>query len=157
MDLFLESNTKAQKEFSNPETRPWIHTYPEDRSRRGQSRSETWHFAKWGEKAPAHSACPMARAQDGQDYYVYEPAVALIDGRLRAVMPTRFFMRNRRMHVRACLMLRVFTEHGEYAYLVDAASALCEIPLDDFRFSVTHFEKCHEELHLPKPDKIDGM
>jgi hypothetical protein len=148
--------THINQEFSNPETRPHLRTYPEDRSRRGQSRSEAWHFSKWGEMAPANSACPMARASDGQDYYVYEPALVWVDGRLCPVMPTRFYMREKQMYVRACSMIRVMNEHGKLVYWVDGCSKSHELPLQDFRFSVIRFEELHETLNLPHPSKVEG-
>jgi hypothetical protein len=139
------------QEFSNTETRRFIRTYPEDRSRRGQSRSETWHFSKWGEHAAANSACPMARAADGRDYYVYEPALAYVESRLCAVMPIRFFRRGAVLYARVCLLIRMPDKDSNPSWWVDGTSEAFAISLDAFHSTVLDFEKEHESLGFPSP------
>jgi hypothetical protein len=148
---FLMYSLIFLQEFSNAETRRFIRTYPEDRSRRGQSRSETWHFSKWGEHAAANSACPMARAANGKDYYVYEPALAYVESDLRAVMPIRFFRRGSVLFARVCLLIRMVDEDGNQQWWIDGTSEPVAIALDDFELTVLEFEEEHKGRGMPSP------
>jgi hypothetical protein len=145
------------QEFSNTQTRRFIRTYPEDRSRRGQPCSKTWHFSKWGEHAAANAACPMARAADGQDYYVYEPALAYVESHLRAVMPIRFFRRGAVLYARVCLLIRMPDKDGQLEWWVDGTSEPLEISLDDFELTVVDFEKQHKNMGIPSPHNTKSV
>jgi hypothetical protein len=126
--------------------------------RRGRSRSETYHFEKWGHEVSANVACPMVRADKGrgrfQDYYVYEPAVAVVGNHTCAVMPTRWFSRGGKVFARALPMIRMQWQEKP-GYVVDGTSSH-EIPLSDFRFSVPLFEQHHSQWNVPDPKNIEG-
>jgi hypothetical protein len=124
--------------------------YPEDR--RGKTHHETWHFKKWCQDVSPNLACPMARAVDGQDYFVFEPAVINRGGHPVAVMPIRWFMRDGETFGTA----RALVSDGEGGYWVDGHSKADEIRLKDLVFSIPKFAKNHAEYNMPNPMKISG-
>jgi hypothetical protein len=130
--------------------RSHIHTYPEDR--RGKSHKETWHFKKWGNDISPNLACPMVRAPDGQDYFVYEPALIDRHGSPVAVMPIRWFLRDGKMFA----MAHDLVSDGKGGYWVDGYSEPNEISLTQFVFSVTKFEKNYATYGLPNPLNVNG-
>jgi hypothetical protein len=127
-----------------------MHTYAEDR--RGRSLSETWHFHKWGRDVRAHVAGPMSRGSDGQDYFVYEPALALRSSYYVPVMPICWFMRDGQLYAKACSLLRGCNG----GYVIDAASPPDEIPLLAFKFLITKFEKHYKRWGIHNPHIIEG-
>ena len=92
------------KEWGNPLVRPFLHTYPEDA---GDCLSEAPQAAKWHDEVNPNLAAPMARALDGNDYYVEEPALVKIAGErqsLGLVMPVmvlHWFRREGKIYAKA--------------------------------------------------------
>jgi hypothetical protein len=127
-----------------------IHTYPEDR--RGKTYKETWHFTKWGKDVSPNLACPMVRAPDEQDYFVFKPALINRRGSPAVVMPIRWFLQDGMTFA----MARDMVSNGDGGYWVDGYSEPNEIPLNEFVFSVTEFEKNHIRYRLPNPQRVSG-
>ncbi|KAJ6628641.1 hypothetical protein B0H10DRAFT_1665935, partial [Mycena sp. CBHHK59/15] len=59
-----------QHEFSNPLVCPKMHLYAEDTR---ESLEEARQAAKWKNEVDSNIAGPMARGDDGNDYFVEEP------------------------------------------------------------------------------------
>jgi hypothetical protein len=100
----------------------------------------------------------MARSENGIDYYVFEPALAIIkDEHSRTphpVMPVRWFQRGSSIEMWAtCHRLEINRVHD--SFIIDGNSCL-DIPLADFRFSCDDLEKSHKRYKLPHPHKIEG-
>jgi hypothetical protein len=95
----------------------------------------------------------MVRSES-QDYFVYEPALAMVHNRPIAVMPTRFFMRDGKFYAKACHLLG--GKHSD-SWVIDGYSPMFEIALDDFRFSLPWFEASHKDYGIPSPHKIYGQ
>ncbi|KAJ6580335.1 hypothetical protein B0H10DRAFT_2179659 [Mycena sp. CBHHK59/15] len=87
-----------EHEFANPLVRPHLHLYPEDSGKRLE---EARQGAKWKDEVDGNLSAPMARAENGKDYFVEEPALANIDddGTIGPVMPMRWFTRNGNAYV----------------------------------------------------------
>ncbi|KZT68815.1 hypothetical protein DAEQUDRAFT_788403 [Daedalea quercina L-15889] len=65
-----------EDEFCNPFVRPFIFTYAEDE---GEKLSEARHARKWLREVDPNAGGPMARTEQGTDYFVNEVAMANLD------------------------------------------------------------------------------
>jgi hypothetical protein len=117
---------------------------------------EVYHFEQWGRRIAPNFASPMIRADDGQDYYVLEPALAVPPGEDAAmpVLPTRWFMRDGA--VWGTIHLLRVGKNSPDAFVVDATRCL-DIPLSRFLFALPKFCEIHLGYGLPSPLSIEGV
>ncbi|KII85794.1 hypothetical protein PLICRDRAFT_115102, partial [Plicaturopsis crispa FD-325 SS-3] len=141
-------------EWANPLVRKHIKTYAEDID---DSFDGAYHGEKWRHLVDGNLAGPMARAIDGKDYFVEEPAMANINelADVGPVMPVRWFKRNGQIWAQAHhLRLRPTGD----AYVIDARKeGYIELPLTAFFLSITELEDaaCQQRYNLP-PQVIAG-
>ena len=100
----------------------------------------------------------MARASDGQDYYVDEPALANVDkwGSLAPVVPVRFFEQHGQMMVRAH-KLTSNPEGTGFVIQVRSEEDCIVLPLASFLLSYPNFLESHVHYNLPSPRLITGI
>ncbi|KAJ7702836.1 hypothetical protein B0H17DRAFT_1157414 [Mycena rosella] len=118
-----------EHEFGNPLVRKHLHLYPEDT---GCRLEEARQAAKWKEEVDSNVSSPMARAENGRDYYVEEAALANIDpdGTVAPVMPMCWFTRHGVLWA-VVHRLRITQNHD--AYVIDGTPTGClELPLTAF-------------------------
>lgn len=141
------------REVANPNVRKHLRFYPEDSYPR---LAEARQAERWLHEVDPLYAGVMARQESsGQDFHVYEPALANVDalGTLAPVIPVRFFLRNDRMVVKAHLLC---VTDDKSAYVIDG-SACMDIPLENFLLSFPRLMESHGRYGLPSPMNITGM
>ncbi|KAI0265464.1 hypothetical protein BC834DRAFT_989217, partial [Gloeopeniophorella convolvens] len=139
-------------EVANPYVRPHLRFYPEDAPREF---SEGRHGDRWLHEVDANLCAPMARAPDGQDYFVNEPALANLglDGDpVAPVWITRWFEREDKLYAKAHPLT---VDHANNSLIIEATTTL-EVPLSAFFLSLPKLAVVHAEYGLPPPDHISG-
>ncbi|KAA1469056.1 hypothetical protein DENSPDRAFT_756058, partial [Dentipellis sp. KUC8613] len=143
-----------QHEMANPRVRPHLRFYPEDA--RPEHR-ESFHADRWRMEVDAALSGPMARAVDGQDYYVEEPAVAYLGDsghtQPQTVWPTRWFQRADEMY--ALVHLMTPDPQGE-GYFIETEQCL-QLPLSAFFINYERFKTMYMYYGLQDPSKIQGI
>ncbi|KAJ6624135.1 hypothetical protein B0H10DRAFT_2186725, partial [Mycena sp. CBHHK59/15] len=144
-----------EHEFANLLVRPHLHLYPEDSGKRLE---EARQGAKWKDKVDGNLLAPMARAENGKDYFVEEPALANTDddGTIGPVMPMRWFTRNGSIWA---VVHRLRTTLQQDAYVIDGMLQGClELPLTAFFLTAVDLNEmgCQHRYNLP-PLKIAGI
>ncbi|KAJ7687827.1 hypothetical protein B0H17DRAFT_1203347 [Mycena rosella] len=137
-----------EHEFGNPLVRKHLHLYPEDT---GCRLEEARQAAKWKEEVDGNVSSPMARAENGRDYYVEEAALANIDpdGTVAPVMPMRWFTRHGVLWA-VVHRLRITQNHD--AYVIDGTPTGClELPLTAFFLTAEDLDEpdCQRRYNLP--------
>lgn len=132
--------------------RPHIRTYAENTF--GYV-AETFHAERWLHEVDSNLAGPMVRAPDGQDYYVFEPALAFLTGANEAtpVFPTRWIEQDGEYWAKAHVLQSTSTRD---AFIIDGSSCI-NIPLTAFTISMRRLEGSYKHHNLPPPNKIAGM
>ncbi|KAJ7110945.1 hypothetical protein C8R44DRAFT_742719 [Mycena epipterygia] len=144
-----------KKEFANPLVRKHLHLYPEDS---GCRLEEARQAAKWKEEVDGNVSAPMARAENGKDYYVEEAALANIDdeGTVGPVMPMRWFTRH---GIIWAVVHRLWATENRDAYIIDGTPGGCfELPLTAFFLTSEDLDSryCQQRYSLP-PLKFAGV
>lgn len=143
------------KEMANPTIREQLYFYPEDS---GSYLAEARQAQRWLSEVDPIFAAVMARAPDGQDYFVDEPVLANIDsfGTLAAVLPVRFYTRRGLMYAK---VHRLTPNMAGDAFIIHVGGdADCfELPLSAFFMSYPRFKQSHQHYGLPTPDVIAGL
>jgi hypothetical protein len=95
----------------------------------------------------------MARSADGQDYFVYEPALAYLPRRnyLSAVLPIHWFIQGGALWAKAHQLICETSD----SYLIDATATL-DVPLSSFQFNTLHFGYIYKRYSMPNPQHISG-
>ncbi|KAL1697796.1 hypothetical protein EV121DRAFT_274849, partial [Schizophyllum commune] len=142
-------------EWANPLVRPHIHTYAEDA---GEKLNAPYHGAKWREEVKAVLSGPMVRAPDGRDYYVQEPALAVVgpSRSVQPVMPTRWFLRDGNLWGRV-QALGVVSDGSATALAIDARIDCFELPLSAFLESYEELRHSYTAHNLPEPSRVEGV
>ncbi|PSR74772.1 hypothetical protein PHLCEN_2v9569 [Hermanssonia centrifuga] len=149
----------SKKEVSNPIVRPSLHFYPEDSHQR---LAEAWQGERWRTEVESTFSGIMTRANDGQDYFVDEPALANTDGlgRIQPVLPIRFFMRDNNMFAKVLrLHIARRDESASDVFVVDARSEddSFELPVSRLFLSYPRFLEAHKSYGLPSPTTLSGI
>ncbi|KAJ7110514.1 hypothetical protein C8R44DRAFT_833390 [Mycena epipterygia] len=144
-----------EHEFANPLVRKHLHLYPEDS---GCRLEEARQAAKWKEEVDGNVSAPMARAENGKDYYVEEAALANIDdeGTVGPVMPMRWFTRH---GIIWAVVHRLWATENRDAYIIDGTPGGCfELPLTAFFLTSEDLDSrdCQQRYSLP-PLKFAGV
>ncbi len=139
--------------------RQLLEFYPEDS---GPRLAEARQGERWRCEVDSTFAGVMARADDGQDYFVSEPALATVDdiGTIQPVIPVRFFTRNKTLFAKVH-RLHVERHADRDSFVVDASGALdqgsMELPLHAFFLSYPRLLESHNAYSLPPPTRIAGI
>lgn len=99
----------------------------------------------------------MARASDGQDYFINEPALAYLPQTSHPlpVLPDRFFLRDGQMMVSAH-RLQADLSQSTFSILSKTEDDCLEIPLSSFVFSYPKFLERYQQYNLPSPANVSG-
>lgn len=137
------------QEMANPRVRPHLEFYPEDTG--GKNIRKCAQTDAWLRDADDSNLTPMVRLR-GQDFFVHEPAL-LNDG--HAVMPTRWFMRNNKLHAMVWKLRACSSDVGD-SWIVEAHS-LYTLPCERFAVSFTHFNSSAMATSVPPATNIRGV
>ncbi|KII94845.1 hypothetical protein PLICRDRAFT_693166 [Plicaturopsis crispa FD-325 SS-3] len=142
--------------FANPLVRRNLWTYSEDTGARIE---EARQAERWRTEVDGNLAGPMARGDDGRDYFVEEPCMANIDqwGTPGPVMPMRWFIRDGAYWTQAH-HLRISDDRT--SFLIDARPEGCvELPLTAFFLTVVDLAipECQALYGIPNPNAIAGI
>ncbi|KAI0629204.1 hypothetical protein C8Q77DRAFT_1161385 [Trametes polyzona] len=161
--VYASSNFEKviEHEFANPVTRSILDLYPED----GQA-TELKHprqVSKWAKEIDPALAAPMARAEDGRDYFIRELALANVDGSLHPlpVVIARWFRKGGVLISKAHPVLLHQQMDGEptQRFVIDMrAERLLEIPLTSYLCCVDDLlrEDVRVQWGLPHPGDVYG-
>ena len=135
--------------------RPFIFTYAEDA---GAALSEARHAAKWLCEVDAQAGGPMARSEQGKDYFVNEIAMANIDtlGRIAPVMIRRWFSRKDELFAKVSSLL---IDDTRTSFLVDERpTGTFDLPLSAFFLDALDLQNdtVRQQYGLPSLANIAG-
>ncbi|EIM81338.1 uncharacterized protein STEHIDRAFT_66542 [Stereum hirsutum FP-91666 SS1] len=137
------------QEMANPNVRPHLTFLPEDA---GKHRSQVWQGKHWLRHMDADLLTPMVR-EHSQDFYILEPALAIVGSQSRVLMPHRWFTRGNEIWARAWIMDAPSSRPG----WVVLEHQDIELPLSNFVVSFPEFVKTYEARRLSDPRSILGM
>ncbi len=145
------------QEVANPLVQPLLHFYLEDSY---PCLAEAWQGEHWRCEVESTFSGVMARANDGQDYFVDEPALANSDelGTLQPVFPVRFFLRNKVMYAKVhCL--QIARRDNSDVFVIDASTheAVYELPVTRLFLSYPQFLEAYRAYGLPSPATLSGI
>lgn len=135
--------------MSNPLVRSHLHFYPEESSEHSDAR----HGHRWRYEVDPNTASPMARASDGQDYFVHEPALANVDqfGTVAPVWIERWFQKGGRLFAR---VHRLSTDPSQSHLIIEEGAF--DIALSSFVMSFPTLQVVHARYGLPAPTTVTG-
>ncbi|KAI0258461.1 hypothetical protein BC834DRAFT_847348, partial [Gloeopeniophorella convolvens] len=139
-------------EVLNPLVRPFLRFYPEEGS---PEHSEAWHGRRWKDEVDANLCAPMARAPNGQDFFVEEPALVNIHG-TPAPVPVwvkRWYARDGALH--ACVH-PLSIDHQADTFVINGEETL-DVPLSSFAMNFVMLNDVHQHYSLPPPTAIQGI
>ncbi|KAG8696163.1 hypothetical protein FRC09_008684 [Ceratobasidium sp. 395] len=137
-------------EIANPITRSRLSVFPEDA---GPYSSNATHGTKWRKEVKAEFASPMARIYTGnsyQDYFVNEPALALVDDIVVPLLITRWIKKSDSLVAQAHRLVPL-SDRGGYA--VDGRECF-EVQESELLVALPDFRVVHKEYDLPSPEHI---
>ncbi|KAI0262219.1 hypothetical protein BC834DRAFT_940012 [Gloeopeniophorella convolvens] len=139
-------------EVSNPNVRPFLRFYPELDP---DNYTDARHGDRWASEVPANLCAPMARAPDGQDYFVEEPAMARMgdSGTATPVWITRWFERQGTL---ICRVHPLSVDYASNTFIINADRAY-DLPLTSLFLSLPLFLRVHAEYGLPSPSEVSGI
>ncbi|KAH9925773.1 uncharacterized protein B0H18DRAFT_1085196 [Fomitopsis serialis] len=136
-------------EFRNPLVRPFVFTYAEDTR---DTLSEARQAAKWLWEVDPNASGPMARSEQGKDYFVNEISMANLDsfGRIGPVMIRRWFMRKEELFARVNPLLIDMDERTAAAF---------DLPLGAFFLNAIDLQNTtvQRQYGLPSTANIAGV
>lgn len=130
----------------NPLVRPHLQTYPEDS---GQRLQEVRQAQRWRDEVDPNIAAPMARGEDGKDYFVGEPCLVHLETGPGVVAPSHWFRRADTMWSTAYPLVPTDDNTG---YMMDRRTPL-EVELSSYVLNVDDLASrtCQEMYKLPPP------
>ncbi|TFK70456.1 hypothetical protein BDN72DRAFT_838978 [Pluteus cervinus] len=138
-------------EFANPLIRPFIKIFSTDS---GECLTEASEANKWHHEVDANLAGPMVRHNE-KDYFVNEPAIALIGGKCCGVLPSRWFLKDGEIWAR---VQHLKSHPSENSLLIDNRGESCEeIPLADFAACFLDLQTTYVYYGLSDPKRISGI
>ncbi|KAI0260095.1 hypothetical protein BC834DRAFT_973700 [Gloeopeniophorella convolvens] len=101
-----------------------------------------------------NTASPMARASDGQDYFVHEPALANVDqfGTVAPVWIERWFQKGGRLFAR---IHRLSTDPSQSHLIIEEGAF--DIALSSFVMSFPTLQVVHARYGLPAPTTVTAI
>lgn len=144
------------QEMANPLVREQLKFYPE---RTADSIDNCRQGERWNNADP-QLACPMVRktsvsatngSESWQDFFVYEPCLAIVDTALSPIIPVKFYESLGIMYAEA-RSLRVDC-HDQWIVM----PGIFEVPIADLRLSFDRLSKFHAEYRLPRLTQIHCM